>query len=275
MRMGGISEQCTGENKIVLDRHFIAAISIAGAVCDLMGGLYLAYDLLGGSHGPLRTLTRVATYTLFFCLGYGLPFSLVVGPIRAVELALVVGLGLGAILGLEYTHAMRDKARGQHHRYDHGLPFVFGALRGGVFGLAGGLLIGVFFGLFFGFLSAIGLMTVYSFQLSPTDAYQTYTRPKIRARELLASALRGGATALAGTLAALLSRSDAWAFGLVFGLIAGTVSAFISIISPFVEWWADRLPARRLGAFGAFLFLIGVLLQSIQYWVVLLNVAVR
>jgi hypothetical protein len=261
--------------EIVLDRHLIAGISIVGAVCDLMGGLYLAYDLLGGSHGPLRTLTRVVTYTLFFCLGYGLPFSLVVGPIHAVELALVVGLGLGAILGLEYAHPVRDKARGQHHRYDRGLPFIFGALRGMVFGLAGWLLIGPFFGLFFGLLSAIGLNIVYSFQLSPTDAYQTYTRPQIRARELLASALRGGATTLSGLLAALLSHSDAWAFGLIFGLVAGLVSALISIFSPFVEWWADRLPARRLGAFGALLFLFGVLLQSLQYWVVLFNVAVR
>jgi hypothetical protein len=260
---------------VVLDRHLLAAISIAGAVCDLMGGLFLAYDLLGGSHGPLRTLTRVVTYTLFFCLGYGLPFSLVIGPLKAIELALIVGLGLGAILGLEYAHALRDKARGLHHRYDGWMPFLFGALRGAAFGLAGAVLITPVFGLLFGILSAAGLVTVYAFQLSPTAAYQTNNRLKIRARELLASALRGLATALAGVLAALLSRSNAWAFGLIFGLVAGTVSALISIFSPSVEWWADQLPARRLGAFGALLFLLGVLLQSLQYWVVLFNVTVR
>lgn len=32
-----------------------------------------------------------------------------------------------------------------------------------------------------------------------------------------------------------------------------------------VEWWADNLPARRLGAYGAALVVIGSLLQSIQY----------
>jgi hypothetical protein len=33
---------------IVIDHHVLAGISIAGIVCDVMGGLYLAYDLLGG-----------------------------------------------------------------------------------------------------------------------------------------------------------------------------------------------------------------------------------
>jgi hypothetical protein len=28
------------------------------------------YDLFGGKHGPLRTLTRAATYGLMFFLGY-------------------------------------------------------------------------------------------------------------------------------------------------------------------------------------------------------------
>src|SRR5690348_14972433 len=53
---------------LVIDRHVIAGISVVGTICDVMGGLYLAYDLLGGNNGPLCTLTRVVTYTLFFCL---------------------------------------------------------------------------------------------------------------------------------------------------------------------------------------------------------------
>jgi len=64
---------------IVIDRHVIAGISIAGTLGDVMGGLYLAYDLLGGNNGPLRTLTRVMTYSLIFCIGYGLPFGLIFG----------------------------------------------------------------------------------------------------------------------------------------------------------------------------------------------------
>lgn len=89
--------------------------------------------------------------------------------------------------------------------------------------------------------------------------------------------MRGISTTLAGIIAALIihNNSDAFAFGLTFGIVAGTVSAIVSVFSPFVEWWADNLPARRLGAFGTMILLIGLILQSIQYWVVLLNVAVQ
>jgi hypothetical protein len=44
---------------------------------------------------------------------------------------------------------------------------------------------------------------------------------------------------------------------------------------PFVEWEADNLPAKRMGAVGVGLILIGFALQSVQYWLVLLNIGVR
>jgi len=46
-------------------------------------------------------------------------------------------------------------------------------------------------------------------------------------------------------------------------------------IFPFVEWWADALPSRRLGVFGTALLVLGFALQSVQYWVTLLNMPVR
>ena len=49
----------------------VASISIAGSCLDVLGSLYLAYDLLGGQHGPLRLLTRAVTYSILFGLGYG------------------------------------------------------------------------------------------------------------------------------------------------------------------------------------------------------------
>ena len=265
------------DSAIVIDRHVIAAISIVGTVCDVMGGLYLAYDLLGGNNGPLRTLTRVVTYSLIFCIGYGLPFGLLFGPLKGVELGLVVGIGLGVILGLEYAHVTLDRTRHQPHAYDQWFPFIFGFLRGVVFGLAAGLLIEPLFGLLFGLLSGIGLIVVYAFRLSPTDAYQPHVKPRLRSHELIASATRGTSTVLAGMAAALLVHSDsnAFGFGITFGIVAGTVSAIVSVFSPFVEWWADQLPARRLGAFGTVILLLGLILQSIQYWVVLLNVVVQ
>src|ERR1700738_5307236 len=55
-----------------MDKHTLALISIVGSSLDVLGALYLAYDLLGGEHGPLRTLTRAVTYGGLFGLGYGL-----------------------------------------------------------------------------------------------------------------------------------------------------------------------------------------------------------
>ena len=45
--------------------------------------------------------------------------------------------------------------------------------------------------------------------------------------------------------------------------------------SPYIEWWADNLPGHRLGVFGAVLVLLGFALQSLQYWVALLNVEIQ
>jgi len=42
-----------------MDHHIIAAVSISGISLDVLGGLYLAYDLLGGQHG---SVARAAGY---------------------------------------------------------------------------------------------------------------------------------------------------------------------------------------------------------------------
>ena len=44
---------------------------------------------------------------------------------------------------------------------------------------------------------------------------------------------------------------------------------------PFVEWIADHVPEKRMGVFGVGLILIGFALQSVQYWVALLDVSIR
>ena len=43
---------------MTIDEHTLALISIVGSSLDVLGALYLAYDLLGGEHGPLRTLDQ-------------------------------------------------------------------------------------------------------------------------------------------------------------------------------------------------------------------------
>ena len=55
-----------------MDKHTLALVSIIGSSLDVLGAMYLAYDLLGGEHGPLRTLTRAVTYGALFGTGYGI-----------------------------------------------------------------------------------------------------------------------------------------------------------------------------------------------------------
>src|ERR1700689_5136415 len=63
----------------IMDKHTLAWISIIGSSLDVLGALYLAYDLLGGEHGPLRTLTRAVTYGLLFGGGFGAALGPVFG----------------------------------------------------------------------------------------------------------------------------------------------------------------------------------------------------
>ena len=253
---------------LMVDRHVLAWVSIVGVVLDVLGGLYLAYDLLGGEHGPLRTLTRAVTYGLYFSLAYGLPFGLAFG--------LVTGLGLGLLLGLEFagiTPGLMEK------KTEHAVPLsilFFGALRGMVLGVAAGLAFGATFGIAFGLLSALGIIAVYRLRFSPADDYQTTAWPHLRWHVFQASVMRGLAIGCAAVIAGILTQGTEGVLrGLAIGIVVTLVGVVLSTVSPFVEWWADHLPARRLGAFGAVLLLIGLGLSSLQYWVTIFDVPIR
>jgi len=53
------------------------------------------------------------------------------------------------------------------------------------------------------------------------------------------------------------------------------VTVIANSCTPFVEWTADRMPQRRMGVIGVALILVGFLLQSVQYWLTLLDVTVK
>ena len=74
---------------------------------------------------------------------------------------------------------------------------------------------------------------------------------------------------------ALVQHVDhAWRFAIRVGLVIGIVTGFGSATIPLIEYYADNLPERRLGAFGIVLIFCGFALQSFQYWVALLDVRV-
>ena len=88
-----------------MDHHTVAAVSITGTCLDVLGSLYLAYDLLDGQHGPLRLLTRAVTYSIVFGVGYGfgqgLFFGLLTGVATGIRITIATRLGafgIGLIL---------------------------------------------------------------------------------------------------------------------------------------------------------------------------------
>src|SRR2546430_1308800 len=82
-----------------MDHHTVALVSITGTCLDVLGSLYLAYDLLGGQHGPLRLLTRAITYSIVFGIGYAMGLGLFFG--------LTAGVGFGVTVSIELNRASR------------------------------------------------------------------------------------------------------------------------------------------------------------------------
>src|SRR6202451_330010 len=110
-----------------MDKHTLALISIIGSSLDVLGALYLAYDLLGGEHGPLRTLTRGVTYGALFGAGYGLALGPVFG--------LASGIAHGITLAWEYSRAARHDPKPGFW-----VDTAMSAIRGAGFGLGGAYL---------------------------------------------------------------------------------------------------------------------------------------
>jgi hypothetical protein len=247
-----------------IDKHTVALISIIGSFLDVLGALYLAYDLLGGEHGPLRTLTRAVTYGALFGTGYGLAL----GPVFGV----MSGIAHGITLGWEYARASRNEP-------NPGLlqDAVMSAIRASGFGLGAAFLFGPRFGIAFAVLSTIGQTIAYRFGIRPSAEYRPSARPRLSRFFLLAAANRTVGYAITGYLSSIIAqqREHAIAVGLKTGLAIGVVTAIAGCFTPFVEWTADRVPEKRMGVFGVAMILTGFTLQSVQYWVALLDVKVR
>ena len=249
---------------VSIDRHTIALLSIIGTFLDVLGGLYLAYELLGGEHGPLRTLTRAVTYGTLFGVGYGLAL----GPVFGV----VSGLAHGITLGWEYARAARHAAPSGFW-----LDTAMSAIRGGGFGLGAAYLFGGPFGITFGVLSTAGQVIAYRLGIRPTLNYKPASRPRLTWLLLLAAANRMVGYTATGYVSSLVAQQPqhAVAVGLKAGLVIGIVTALVGPLTPFIEWRADHVPERRMGVFGIGLMLIGFTFQSVQYWVALLDVTIR
>jgi len=123
----------------MIDKHTIALISIIGCSLDVLGALYLAYDLLGGEHGPLRTLTRAVTNGALFGVGFGIGLGAIFG--------LSAGATTGVTLGWEFSRAAKQRPK-PGFWYD----VAMSAIRAGGYGLGISYIYGARFGIVFGIL---------------------------------------------------------------------------------------------------------------------------
>jgi hypothetical protein len=244
---------------MMIDKHTLAVVSIAGSSLDVLGTLYLAYDLLGGEHGPLRTLTRAVTYGALFGVGFGL----FLGPVFGI----VSGAAHGITLAWEFSRAAR---RGPKPGlwYDTAMS----AIRGAGFAIGAAYLYGRTFGVTFGTLSTAGQVIAYRAGMRPTLDYKPVARPRLTKYQFLGAVNRTIGYTVTGYISALIAhqRANALGVGLKAGLMIGAVTAVSTTCTSFIEWSADHIPERRMGAFGVGLILIGFALQSVQYWVELL-----
>ena len=141
-----------------MDHHALAAVSITGSLLDVVGSLYLAYDLLGGQHGPLRLLTRAVTYSLVFGIGYGL------------GLGLFFGVAAGMATGISVSIELNRAARGFDH-YALRWEGVFAAIRGVGVGVGLYRVVGFGFATSFAALITAGQIFGYSRGMRPAIDY--------------------------------------------------------------------------------------------------------
>ena len=242
-----------------MDHHTVAAVSIAGSCLDVVGSLYLAYDLLGGQHGPLRLLTRIVTYSIIFGVGYGL------------GLGSFFGLTAGGAIGTTAAIELNRVARGLKH---YSLPWEggFSAIRAAGFGVGLYPIVGLEYVTAFAILITVGQIFGYSRGISPTMDYGASRRPRLTRRQFWGSVVRTFGYAAAALICSALVHHVNWSFSIRVGLVTGIVTGAGQTITPYIEYYADSLPERWLGVFGIGLILCGFALQSLQYWLALFDV---
>ena len=243
---------------MVLDPFTSAALSITGLTFDSIGGLYLAYDLLGGEGGPLSKITRIVTYSLLAVIVYAASGNL--------KFALVCGVGLGSIFGLQLDWI------GSGKKVDLKMMIVLSAARMIIIGVAASFVLPVPAACIVCGGAFLGSMLSQRLKLSPEFWYEASRKP-------IFSLKRVGLGLILGTFMTLMvllgeticGARDGLHIALRLGFTVGFGTGLIATLSPFVEWYADNLPPKKMGYIGAVMFMIGFAIQSLPALFVLLG----
>lgn len=246
-----------------MDHHTVAAVSIAGSCLDVLGSLYLAYDLLGGPHGPLRLLTRGVTYSILFGIGYGLGLGVVFG--------VAAGLATGATLAIELR-----RASGYRDHYSLPWETLFSAIRAASFGAGIYPQVGRDFAIVYALLLTLGQMIAYTRGVRPSLRVLMTDVRRFTRVFVVSTFLRTAGFIVAALICSAFVRhlDHPWLFATRLGVVTGIVTAAGLAISPHVERYADNIPTRRMGVVGVVLMFCGFALQSMQYWLAVWDVKV-
>jgi hypothetical protein len=244
------------------NHHTVAAISIAGSCLDVLGSLYLAYDLLGGPHGPLRLLTRMVTYSILFGLGYGLGMR-----------GLLFGVAAGAATGITIALELDRMASHQDH-YGIAWEAVFSAMRACAWAAALYPQVGLRFAAAYAGLLTGGQVIAYLRGIRPALNYSANRKPRFTRVGINATLVRTVGYFLGALACSFFVRhvEHPWRFSMRLGLITGLITGLGMAFSPYVEYYADNMPQRLMGVFGVALMFCGFALQSLQYWLAVFDV---
>ena len=180
-------------------------------------------------------------------------------------LGLFFGLASGIATGITLAIELNRAARGLDH-YSLRWEGLFSTIRGFAFGAGLYEIVGFRFALAFAILITIGQTIAYARGMRPALDYAASRRPRLTRRQFWGTIVRTvGYVATALLCSAFIRHLDhAWSFAIQVGLVTGIVTGVGMTINPYIEYYADNLPERRLGAFGIGLVLCGFALQSLQ-----------
>lgn len=258
-----------------MDHHVIALFALIGMGLDLLGGLFLAHDLFGRRQGPLRTLLRAVLYCFIFVAVFSIALDW--------RFSLVAGIGLGLTFTYELgrrASAVEGVAAPQEPREFFSLKrqqISLALLRGSFLAAGAAWAFSINFGLLFGLLTVTAMLFAFGLGFSPSYEFELLSRPHLSRRRLLGAFISAILLALAAALASWIKPVSAKPldFGLRYGLVVELIGVLLATLSGFIEWYTDNLPERRLGLLGICLIICGVIIQSVQYWVSLLDVPLR
>jgi hypothetical protein len=136
--------------------------------------------------------------------------------------------------------------------------------------------VGLRFAIAFAILITLGQIFAYSRGMRPATDYVASRRSRLTRRQFRGTVARTvGYIATALICSALVRHVDhPLLFAMRVGVVTGLVTGIGATVNPYIEYYADNLPERRLGAFGIGLIFCGFALQSFQYWLALFDVRV-